>query len=494
MPTTNSSLRALPRPSNLVRGVYVLLAAAVLLETQFSLTLYPDDVGRFLPFFQDLATWTHISALKFSVAEACMLILLLITLLRTNARRGPRFDKGSLMRPLSLYIILVVIAEVNGLASGGDFRLSLWEVRGQFYMFVTYILICNLITTRTQLNTLLWILLVGTGLKAIQGIYRYQVSLHGNIHSVESLFPHEQSFFFNAFLLLTAILFLYGGSRRMKRVALVLLPFVAVAALANQRRAAVLALGITLLSLLVITFVVYPARRRVVAAIILLLVVAWIPYYSAFKNSSGLLGEVAHAVASSTTPDPRDASSNLYRINEDKDILATMRTSPIIGYGFGKTMQTPYPLANISNFYIFWNLLPHNSILWVWMRLGTIGYLLLWLMIGTAIVQAARLAREIDDPYLKGLAVFVILLVMQQIIFGYLDLQWTNYRNLIIMGLALALPSRLAAFASASKRVHKHDDKIAGVRARTTRLAYIPPTLAVVNGRLTTKPPARRAG
>ncbi len=495
MPTVNR----LARPTSLVRGFYVLLAAAVLLEAVFPAVAYPDDLGRFVPFFEDVSSWTHVKGLSFSLGELFMLVMLVLTLLRVSSSRSIRFDKGSLMRPLGFYMLMVAVAEVNGLATGGDFRLSLWEIRPQIYLFVAYILACNLVTTRKQINTLLWIMLVGTGIKGVQGVYRYLISLHGNIHSVESLFPHEQSFFFNNYITLMAILFLYGGSRRMKRVALFLLPFVAVASLANQRRAAVVALGVALLSLLLVTAVAYPARRRAVAMIVLALAVIFPPYYLAFKNSTGLTGEVAHAIASATSPDPRDASSNLYRINEDKDILATMRTSPIIGYGFGKPMQTPYALADISSTYLFWNIMPHDSILWVWMRLGTIGYLLLWVMIGTIIVQMSRLASRLDDPFLKGLAVWVLLLAVQQIIFGYLDLQWENYRNMIVLGFAFALPSRLALLAAADERAKDGATGAINPPVKIRRTPYIPPSLAVVDGRLTTRHPSpswrrRRAG
>ncbi len=212
-----------------------------------------------------------------------------------------------------------------------------------------------------------------------------------------------------------------------------------VASLANQRRAAILALAVAAMLLLLTTAVVQPRRRRAVGAIVLALAVALPPYYLAYANKSGLLAEPARAIASAFKPDARDASSNLYRVYEDKDIMATMRTSPIIGYGYGKVMLTPYPLADISGSYIFWNVMPHDSILWVWMRLGTIGYLLLWCMIAAALIQAAQLARRLIDPHLQGIAVLVLLLIVQEVIFGYLDLQWANYRNLIVVGVLFAM-------------------------------------------------------
>jgi len=481
-----------------VAGVYLLFGASVLLEATGSAQVYPDDIGAYLPFFEDLATWTRVKGLSFSLAETLMALVLLIYLLKGISTRKLRFDRGSLMLPLGLYMLMVLVSELHGIGSGGDFKLSLWEVRAQVYMFVAYILTCNLVKTRKHIDALVVILIVGTALRGVQGVIRYFGELHGHVSgNGGSLFSHEQSFFFNAFITLTVIFFLYGGggARRLKWFALALLPVVFMSNLANQRRAATLALAIGLVILLVTTVIAHRPRRRVALGVLMVLAVAWPPYYAAFKNSTGLIAEPAHAVNSNSNPDPRDASSNLYRFSEDNDILATMKSSTlskVIGYGFGKTMQTPYPLADISGVYIFWNLLPHNSILWVWMRLGTIGYVLFWILIAGAILQAARLLRRLDDPYLKGLAVFIILMVAQEVIFGYLDLQWTNYRNLIVMGVLLALISRLALFARPEEKI-----VIArrGGQARGRRSMVVAPhaasTLAVVDGRLVKDAPMR---
>ncbi|HVA89335.1 MAG TPA: hypothetical protein VNL71_05790, partial [Chloroflexota bacterium] len=122
------------------------------------------------------------------------------------------------------------------------------------------------------------------------------------------------------------------------------------------------------------------------------------------------------------------------------------KTSPIYGYGFGKLMLTPYPLADISNVYVFWNLLPHDSVLWVWMRMGTIGYLFFWLLIGGAVLQTTRLTVRLRDPCLKGIALLLLTLVLQEVVLAYLDLQWSNYRNLIVIGVIFAMIGKLRQF------------------------------------------------
>lgn len=438
-----------------VRGVYVLVAAAVLQETQYSGVSYPDDIGRYLPFFQDFATWTHVKGLSFSLAELFMLLVLLIWVLKGIGERTLRFRPGTLMLPLGLYSLMIAVAEAHGLASGGDFRISLWEVRPQAYMLISYILACNLIRSRKDLDRLLWILVLGAGIKGIQGVVRLYITLHGDLHSVESLFPHEQSFFFNIFLSYGPILVLLGGSKRLKRATLALLPCVLIANLANQRRAAVVALLLSLAVLLVVTAIAVPTRRRVVGIVLLLAAVILPPYYLYYANKDGLLAQPAHAIASNFHPDQRDASSNLYRVNEDKDILATMRSSLVYGYGFGKPMLTPYPLADISTVYIFWNIMPHDSILWIWMRLGTVGFLFFWALIGAAIIQATRLVVRLRDLYLKSWALLILLVTVQEVIMGYLDLQWVIYRNLILMGVLFALLGSLTRIDGEGTTAHQ---------------------------------------
>lgn len=426
------------------RGVYVLFAAATVQEVQYAATPYPDDLGHYVPFFQDLTTWTHVGGLAFSLCEIFMLLVVLIWILKGVAERTLRFRQGTLFLPLGLYMLMVLVGEFHGLTSGGDFRLSLWEIRSQVYMFVAYMLTCNLVTSRRALDRILWIIVLGGGIKGVQGVFRLYVSLHGSLHLVESLLDHEQSFFFNAFLTAVPVVLLNGGSTRLKRVMVAFLPFVLIANLANQRRAAILALVLALVVLLLVTAVAIPARRRLITKILLVAAIAFPPYYIYYSGKDGLLAQPAHAISSSINPDTRDALSNLYRVNEDKNIKATMRTSPIIGYGYGKPMLTPYPLADISGAYIFWNILPHDSVLWVWMRLGTIGFLIFWTLIGAAIIQASRLVVGLDDPYLKGWALLILLLVLQEVVFGYLDIQWTNYRNLITIGVLFGLLGTIA--------------------------------------------------
>lgn len=469
---------------NPVRGVYVLFAAAVAIDVDYTVTTENGYyIAHYLPFWQDFTAWTRIHIIV-SPAELFMVLLLIIWLIKSTGNRNFRFQKGSLMLPIGLYMGMILVGELHGVGTGGNLTVSLWELRPQIYMLIAYILACNLVRTRNEIMKLSWILLIGAGFRAIEGTARYFTFFRGHVQQEIAVFPHGQAFFLNGFLTLTAILFLYNGPRKMKRVALWLLPFVLFIDLATDRRAAIAALSLGTLLLLFVTLIVNPARRRLVGIILVLLAVTFPPYYLKFQNSAGTIAVPARAIASQFHPDPRDASSNQYRIDEAFDIMSTMKsstTTELIGYGFGKPFQTPHALADISQIYVFWNVMPHNSILWVWMRLGTVGFLLLWLMIGAAILQSLRLARRMRDPWLQGLAVFVALMIVQEVVFGYLDLQWTDYRNLVTVGLLFALISRLAKLAEQERSLAPDDTQTRPPAKATVSAAR---SLAVIDGRL----------
>lgn len=434
-----------------LRALSLFLLCSTLLEMSLPSTHYYDDIGQYAVFFEDVSTWTHIKGLSFSLCEILLVVSLLILALRVLADRGPRLIRGALGLPVLLYLGAVLMGEAHGLASGGDQTLSLWEIQSQVYLVVAYFLAVNTLRTLSDVGQALGIVLFGTALRGVQGTYRYFFEIHGKV-AVESMFPHDQSYFF-VFYLVALIIFGYFGypvrsartARIWKRVLLLFAPFVSIALLENNRRASYIALGICIVLAIAFAAIAHPlirTRKRALVGLVILAAI-WFPYYQVYKNKTGTIAQAAHAVNSISNPDPRDASSNNYRIAESKNLLYTLTTSPIIGYGYGKHFYIVYPMVDISSGYIFWNLIPHNSILWVFMRTGFVGYGLFWLMIGAVLAQAAARARRLRDTRLRGMAVFMALLTIADIVLGYVDLQWSDGRTLIVIGVAFAILSRL---------------------------------------------------
>ena len=71
----------------------------------------------------------------------------------------------------------------------------------------------------------------------------------------------------------------------------------------------------------------------------------------------------------------------MYRTVENLDINATINAKPLTGLGFGQKFYRPFPLPDIS-FFLFYEYIPHNSILWIWIKTGVGGFVAMLFLFG----------------------------------------------------------------------------------------------------------------
>jgi hypothetical protein len=109
-------------------------------------------------------------------------------------------------------------------------------------------------------------------------------------------------------------------------------------------------------------------------------------YFAIFWNHSGGIAAPAHAIKSYFQPDDRDYLSNLYRDQENENLRATFATSPIIGIGFGKPMEVVNGMIILTSIWSFQLYIPHNNMLWLWERMGIIGFAAFWAVMGATIL------------------------------------------------------------------------------------------------------------
>jgi len=201
----------------------------------------------------------------------------------------------------------------------------------------------------------------------------------------------------------------------------------------------------------VLVFLIRPkARKRLVVGFLICIVLGG-GYVIAFAHSSGTLGEPARgilSVFSPSTSDTRDASSNLYRVFEDNDLKYTVKQYPL-GLGFGKPFLQPEPLTSIFPGILavdpYYNYVPHNTIYWVWVDLGPLGYLALWLLIGSIIVRGCVIVRQLRDGYLQVVAIYVVAVTFMEVVVAFADYQLFFYRNVIYLGLLCGMLVKLPA-------------------------------------------------
>ena len=237
-----------------------------------------------------------------------------------------------------------------------------------------------------------------------------------------------------------------------------LIPPVLLTYLAAERRAALVAL---LVGLALMAFMLYLHRRRAFWIVMPIVAVVGVVYLAAFWNSSGALGLPARAVKSVIAPkqvDPRDESSNQYRVLENINVLYTIQQSPLTGIGFGQKFKIIVPMPDIS-FFEWWQYLSHNSVLWIWMKTGLFGFLAFLFMVGWSVSVGVNIVQSLPDGDLSAFALTATLFVVMHFVFAYVDISWDS-RSMLILGSMLGLLSVIERLAvqptqvSTRKRSH----------------------------------------
>ncbi len=364
--------------------------------------------------------------------------------------RQKMLERGGLLLPFLLFLLCIVGGALHGLATGGDLKIIVVELRPFWYLFISYLLAYNLVTRISHIYSFFWVVIIGAGIKGLQGVYIVFGPLHGNLTGIEIIMSHEESFFFAALLVLLMLLCLHHQYRPQLYAALLVLPFDVIAFVANNRRAAYIGLALAILVVWLLILRIKPRARKQLLVIMLISTVLGVGYVAAFSHSSTGFGQPAHAIASVISPDStdtRDTDSNLYRMIENYDSLYTVKQSPVIGLGFGKPYFQPVPLTSIAaNVFVIDpndRYVPHNNIYWVWMRLGTIGFFVFWYLLGAMIVRGSIIARRLRDPYLQLVAIYVVAVIFIEIIVAFADYQLFHYRNVIYFGLLVGILMKL---------------------------------------------------
>jgi hypothetical protein len=330
----------------------------------------------------------------------------------------------------------------------------LWELRSWIYLTCAVLIAAAFIKTRRALDIMLWIFVLGSGFKGIQGTVIFFSYARHMVPRPEAILGHEEAFFFGFFCAITCALWLYDIRGPLRRAATGLLPFVIIADLANARRTAWLVLAVAILVMAVIALATVSDRRRFLTRSLTVLTIGLALYLPAYWNHYGTLAQPAQAVRSQYSPSPRDKSSDLYRQQENLNVIADIKGSGLLGSGFG--IPTDYTdIANISSIDPMIAYIPHNGLLWIWLRLGMQGEIVFWCFISICIVRACSLARA-PDRRLAMFGTLVACAIVGYIIDGYEDMGLAEFRIAVAMGCLLGAME--AAIALAKLDIGTTDD------------------------------------
>ena len=399
-------------------GVFLVLGAATTVEQfTYSAGTHPGVFTTHIPLYGGVTKGGGVSLLDLLIG-----LVFVFWLMRGVLERSWEAPRSPVSRGLIALLALVVLAVGIGLSRGGKSQVILYEVRPWFYLSVAYLLAGSLLRTRTALRGVMWVLVIGTGFKALQGVQMYIAVRHQPVPP-EVILSHEESFFFGLFLILTLSLWLFGVPGRLRTLATWLAP-------------AVLLAGTTLIVLFCVAYSSLPEKRPALRRLLLIVAGISAVYFPLFWSKAGLLAQPARSLHSMISPDARDLSSNLYRVQENANLAFNIRQTASLGKGFGPLIIYALPIIDISKIDPFITFLPHNSVLDLWMRLGIQGMVVLLLLLAAVVVRGCALARSGD----RELAVFGVLsacAVAAYLVQGYNDMGFFWFRIALCFGTLL---------------------------------------------------------
>jgi hypothetical protein len=376
--------------------------------------------------------------LTFYPLEACMAALVFGWILQRMATRTRTLRKGPLFRPMLVFTAFLLFGLVHGLTSGGDRTAALWELRGLVILPVLYLLFTNLLERREQYVRLWVLVMVAVFLNGIIAVLNYRTLSPADKEGMESFVSHGATLSMNAMLILLIGAWMFRKSSWAWRV---LLPFALVPAtyiyLLSERRAAFVAL---IAGLGVVAIFLRWTNRRAFWRIVPVVLIIGAVYCAAFwHDETTTAGFPAQAVKSVIAPDDvseRNQGSDLYRIIEKQDILVTIRSSPITGIGFGHPFLRPYPLPQIAPF-LLEPYMPHNAILWIWMKAGIGGFVAMLYLFGVAVHTGARAVMKAGRGDYAATTLTAVAFVVMYAVFAYVDIAW-DPQNMVLLALAMA--------------------------------------------------------
>lgn len=403
------------------------------------------------PFTKNLSSYESLlflsNAAIVNPAEVYMALTMGSWLLRPLFRRSFDWRGGPLFWPLASFTAFVAFGLGYGLSRGGDMTIALWESRAIFYIPLMYLLVVNLVQTSEQVNRVVWAAMIGIIVKAIAGVWYVATVLKFDLSSVERIAEHPASIHFDSLIVLALAVWIYRGSTGKRIVLTLTLPMLLFSLFANQRRASFLVLAIAVALMAVVLF---RERRLAFFLIVPPLALIFAVYCLAFWGSTSPIAMPARAIRSvvdSSGGNARDQASNLYRILENINTMATIKAAPLTGVGFGNKFIIVVPMADISSF-VWWEYITHNSVMWIWMKTGLGGFASMIFVLGSGLMIGGRAVWRMPANEMGAIALSSTLYLVMHFVFAYVDMSW-SIQNMVYVGTTLGILAVLEPIVAA---------------------------------------------
>ena len=385
--------------------VAVVLAAtrprALLAAYVAAIVLLEDDELGFFP--QRGAFYDGVP----SPADAVFVLVALASLAWLVQQRRPIRLPQPFTAPLVLLALALAVGAILGVTSGGNSTSIANSLRAFIPLLVLPLLVVNLIDTRRHLLQAAGLAAALAAAKGIEGLFVWATGAGRPLDGTTITFYEPAA----NFLLL--VLVLGVAAAFLLKVTLPLwvrlaLPVAALALVLSYRRnfwiAAVLGLA-----LLVICSRLQEQRRMLLPLVVVIAVAATASF--AWLGPPDLQGPVAERVTSLSRSRITTNPYERYRLDEQQNVIAEIRQSPLVGIGLGVPWQVTHPLpVELEGGRLY----SHTVALWYWLKLGFAGLVAyVWLVLAT-LLTAVAVARKSRDGVVRaaGLALAAVTIGM----------------------------------------------------------------------------------
>ena len=447
-----------PQPFAVALGVLLCIAVAIVVRpitgvffVAFFTVLGDASTMEPYPFisnFSGRGSWLFVSdKLTFSPLELCIALTFVGWFVQAAGARDWRLAGRPLLRPILVFGAFVFFGLVYGLGvGGGNLTAAFWEVRPLLYLIAVFVLASNLITSRAQYVGLAWVVVAAISIQSVFALKYYLALPPDELEQLEGLTDHPASLIYAWVLLVVLALWTLPRTTLRARllVSIAALPTTMVF-IVSQRRAAIIGLGA---GFFVFVLILFFRRRKAFMVIVPIALVLTVGYTAAFWNTTDGVGFGAQAIKSVVAPDSvsvKDASSDLYRNIENYDLAYTIRAEPLTGVGFGKPFYRPAELPNIS-FFAFYEYIPHNSVLWIWLKVGFFGFVALLFALAVVLRAGVRAALSIPSGDALAITIGALAFVVMFVTFAFVDIAWVP-QSCVFLGICMATCANMARMA-----------------------------------------------
>ncbi len=428
-------------------GIYFLFGASLLFPG-VSGTPIPTMPTSYVPFWWNFSTAGQVyagtnlfKALPVSPGEFLMMLTFLVWIVKSVVMREFSIKGGVFFGAIAAYTLMVLFGFINGVAHSNNMTMGLYEVRGQAYFFAIYVMTTNIFTSKEQLKPLLWLILGCTFLQGVFAAITY-FAMNGTV-TEEGFMSHDESTYLSLLIFTCVLSLVIPISKKYTICSFIALIPAVIAILGNQRRAGIAAVIIAFIPILPLLYLITKQHRKKIMQIGIVIGIGASIYMPLAWNSEATWALGARAIRSQTEPNARDNASNVYRDTEAFDVKFTRDQSPIWGVGYGSPFLQPLPLPAVSTEFVYY--MPHNSLLWVWMRIGHIGFFLFYMMVATILVKGLQHIKLVRDSYLLMMGILTIVTMLMVITTGKYDLALINCRMMsllaVLVGVLAILPT-----------------------------------------------------